>query len=77
MIGHTLGAAGALEAIVTIDAINRGVIHGTKNLENIDPLCDLDYATKPQEKEINYALSNSFGFNGHNVVLCFGRYNGD
>ncbi len=72
MIGHLLGAAGAVEAIVTTLALNQGILPPTINLDNPDPECDLDYC--PHEavaREVQYALSNSFGFGGHNVTLCF------
>ena len=75
MLGHTLGAAGGLEALITIKAIQEGKIPPTINLKNPDPECDLDYTPyKFLEREVNYALSNSFGFFGHNVVLLFGKY---
>jgi 3-oxoacyl-[acyl-carrier-protein] synthase II len=73
--GHTLGAAGALEAAFTIFAIEHGVIPPTANLSEADPECDLDYTpNEPKEKPVKYALSNSNGFGGHNATLCFGRY---
>ena len=74
MIGHTLGAAGALEAAATVLSIYNGVLPPTINLENPDPDCDLDYIPgEARERRIDAALSNSFGFGGHNCVLCFGR----
>ena len=72
MVGHLLGAAGALEAVVCALSIDRGIIHPTINLDDPDEQCDLDFV--PDEKrEINIgcALSNSFGFGGHNVSLLF------
>ncbi len=72
MIGHLLGAAGGVEAVITTLALNRGVIPPTINLVNPDPDCDLDYcANHAIEQDMEYALSNSFGFGGHNVSLCF------
>ena len=70
MTGHLLGAAGGIETVATILAIHRGWIHPTRNLENPDPECDLDYVPgKARKVEIRYALSNSFGFGGHNAAL--------
>ncbi len=72
MIGHLLGAAGAVEAIFTIKAIEEGVIPPTINYENPDPECDLDYVpNEAREKEIKVAVSNSFGFGGVNACLVF------
>ena len=73
--GHLLGAAGVLEAILTIRALETGIVPPTMNLENPDPACDLDYVpNQPREMPIRRALSNSFGFGGHNVSLIFGKY---
>ncbi len=75
MIGHLLGAAGAVEAIATLLTINRGVIHPTINYENPDPECDLDYVPNTaRRKEVNIAISNGFGFGGHNAVVALGKY---
>jgi 3-oxoacyl-[acyl-carrier-protein] synthase II len=75
MIGHLLGASGVAESIATIMSMNNNKVHPTANLENPDPECDLNYVpTKPVDKEINYALCNSFGFGGHNVSLLFKKY---
>lgn len=72
MIGHTLGAAGAIEALVAILAMREGVMPPTINYENPDPECDLDYVpNKSRKAEIGAVLSNSFGFGGHNVSLVF------
>jgi len=72
MIGHLLGAAGAIEAVATIMTIHTGIIHPTINYENPDPECDLDYVpNEARKKEVNVAISNSFGFGGHNVCLVF------
>ena len=73
MIGHLLGGAGAVEAAVTILALRDGVLPPTINYETPDPECDLDYCPNEAVRaEVDYALSNSFGFGGHNVTLCFG-----
>jgi 3-oxoacyl-[acyl-carrier-protein] synthase II len=72
MTGHTLGAAGAIESIFCIKAINRGIIPPTINLENPDPLCDLNYTPMVStEKEVTIAMNNSFGFGGTNSTLVF------
>jgi 3-oxoacyl-[acyl-carrier-protein] synthase II len=75
MTGHLLGAAGGVEAIASIKGIMEGKIHPTINLENPDPQCDLDYVpNKVIDYDVKYALSNGFGFGGHNCSLIFGRY---
>jgi 3-oxoacyl-[acyl-carrier-protein] synthase II len=75
MTGHTLGAAAALEAIACIKSIQTGKIHGTMNLFNPDPECDLDYVpNKAIDHPVNIALSNSLGFGGHNGVIIFKKY---
>lgn len=75
MIGHLLGASGAVEAIVCIKAILDSFIPPTIGLEHPDPECDLDYVPqKGREKELKYTLSNSFGFGGHNVSLLFKKW---
>ncbi|HKW58162.1 MAG TPA: beta-ketoacyl-ACP synthase II [Candidatus Dormibacteraeota bacterium] len=75
MIGHLLGAAGAVEAIATLLTINRGIIHPTINYENPDPECDLDYVPNTaRRKDVRIAISNGFGFGGHNAVVVLGRY---
>ncbi len=77
MIGHALGAAGALEAVACVQAMNENIMPPTMNLEEPDPLCDLDYVpNKAREKELNVVLSNSFGFGGQNCVLVFKKANG-
>lgn len=72
MSGHLLGAAGAVEAIVTVLSLYEGRVHPTINLETPDPECDLDYVPgKMREIKLRYAISNSFGFGGHNAALVF------
>ena len=73
--GHCLGAAGAVESIFTILALDRGVLPPTINYETPDPECDLDYIpneARPQQVEIG--VSNSFGFGGHNACVVFRRW---
>jgi 3-oxoacyl-[acyl-carrier-protein] synthase II len=75
MIGHLLGAAGAVEAIATLMTINRGLIHPTINYENPDPACDLDYVPNTaRRKDVRVAISDGFGFGGHNAVVVLGKY---
>jgi 3-oxoacyl-[acyl-carrier-protein] synthase II len=75
MTGHMLGAAGGVEAAFTALAIKNNTVPPTINLEEPDPTCDLDYvAHHAKEKNIDYALSNSFGFGGANSVLLFKKY---
>ena len=75
MTGHLLGAAGAIESIASIIAINNNFIPPTINYETPDPECDLDYTpNKSITKEVNYCISNNFGFGGHNAVLAFKKY---
>jgi len=75
MTGHLLGAAGAVEAIATILAVKNDFVHQTINLEETEPEMDLDFTPKaPKKKEINYALSNTFGFGGHNATLLFKKF---
>ncbi|HLK14607.1 MAG TPA: beta-ketoacyl-ACP synthase II [Fimbriimonadaceae bacterium] len=74
MVGHMLGAAGALEAIICLLAMKEGVVPPTINYENADPDCDLDYVPNTARKvDVQYSLSNSFGFGGHNATLIFQR----
>jgi 3-oxoacyl-[acyl-carrier-protein] synthase II len=78
MIGHLLGAAAAVEGILCALAIRDGVAPPTINLDHPDPACDLDYVPHESRRaDIHVALSNSFGFGGHNVTLIFKRYDGD
>jgi len=75
MTGHLLGAAGALEAVVCIKAICEGEVPPTINYEIPDPECDLDYVpNRARKATVNVALSNSFGFGGHNASLVFRKY---
>ena len=77
MTGHLLGGAGGLEAGITVLALRDQVMPPTINLENPDPDCDLDYVPNQSRKaEVEYALSNSFGFGGTNAALLFRRYQG-
>lgn len=75
MLGHLLGGAGAVEGVVTVKTIQDGKIHPTINYEYPDPDCDLNYVPSTAiEKEVRVALSNSFGFGGHNASVVFRRY---
>ena len=75
MIGHLLGASGAIESVATILTIKDGYIHPTINLEVPDPECDLDYVPNVGRRaEVRIALKNSFGFGGQNACLVFGKY---
>jgi beta-ketoacyl ACP synthase len=74
-LGHSVGAVGAVEAILTVLALRDGVIPPTLNLEDLDPQIDLDVvAGEPRSGDYRYAVNNSFAFGGHNVALAFGRY---
>ena len=75
MTGHLLGAAGALEAVISIKTIQNGIIPPTINYETPDPECDLDYVpNQARQSRVNTVMSNSFGFGGHNATLIIGRY---
>lgn len=75
MTGHTLGAAGAVEAVISIMAIQTGIIPPTINLHHPDPDCDLDYVpNEARQRTVNVAMSNVLGFGGHNTCLIFKRY---
>ena len=78
MIGHCLGAAGAIEAVATVLTIVNRLIPPTINLDDPDPECDLDYvpAAARRSPRSTSRLCNSFGFGGHNVALVFSRYDG-
>ncbi|MGU3654287.1 3-oxoacyl-ACP synthase KasB [Mycolicibacterium sp. A43C] len=74
-LGHSVGAVGAVESILTVLALRDGVIPPTLNLKNLDPEIDLDVvAGEPRTGNYQYAINNSFGFGGHNVALTFGKY---
>jgi 3-oxoacyl-[acyl-carrier-protein] synthase II len=75
MIGHTLGASGGVELIACIMSLQTGVLHPTINYHTPDPSCDLDYIpNRPREVRIKNAISNSFGFGGHNCCLVVGTF---
>lgn len=77
MTGHLLGAAGAVEGIICVKTIQEGFITPTINLRVPDPECDLDYVPNTgRAADVKYAISNSFGFGGHNATLVFKRYEG-
>jgi 3-oxoacyl-[acyl-carrier-protein] synthase II len=73
MIGHLMGATGAVEAMASVMSIQEGIIHPTINYETPDPECDLDYVpNEARQAEVKVASSNSFGLGGQNAVLVFG-----
>ncbi len=75
MTGHLLGAAGGIEAIATVLTIKNNLIPPTINLDNPDPECDLNYSAKKiTQKVVNAAISNTFGFGGHNASLLFKKF---
>jgi len=75
MVGHLLGAAGATELIATVKSIQESILHPTINYQYRDPDCDLDYVpNRARPKEVKIALSNSFGFGGHNVCLALRKF---
>jgi 3-oxoacyl-[acyl-carrier-protein] synthase II len=75
--GHLLGASGAIELVACLKSIETGWLHPTINLDDPDPECDLDYVPNQKRQwDVNYAISNSFGFGGHNVSLVVGKLNG-
>lgn len=79
-LGHSLGASGGIELVLSIKAVQNGLVPPTMNLENPDPDCDLDYTpNEPRQRKLNVVMSNSFGFGGHNASIIVGRYdrNGD
>jgi len=78
MTGHLLGAAGAVEAIISILSLVHGVIPPTINYETPDPDCDLDYTPNTAlRRPVQFAISNTFGFGGHNATLLMRKYTGD
>ncbi|MEX0799719.1 MAG: beta-ketoacyl-ACP synthase II [Dehalococcoidia bacterium] len=77
MVGHSFGAAGAIECVACLQTIRNGVIHPTINYDNPDPECDLDYVpNEARRADVNVALKNSFGFGGQNACLVFKRFDG-
>lgn len=73
--GHLLGAAGGVESVISVKAIDDGIIPPTVNYETPDPDCDLDYVpNEPRKQDVNIVLSNSLGFGGHNATLIFKKY---
>jgi 3-oxoacyl-[acyl-carrier-protein] synthase II len=76
-LGHLLGASGGVELVASALTIDRGAIPPTINLDSPDPDCDLDYVPNTARRaRVNLAMSNSFGFGGHNASLLIGRYRG-
>jgi len=76
-LGHSLGASGGIELVVTCKAIESSMIPPTINLDDQDPECDLNYTPNtPVDREINFAMSNSFGFGGHNASIVVGKFTG-
>jgi 3-oxoacyl-[acyl-carrier-protein] synthase II len=74
MTGHMLGAAGGIEAIAAAKSVQEDRVAPTVNYENPDPECDLDYVpNESRELRVRYAISNSFGFGGHNAVIVLGK----
>ena len=77
MVGHMFGAAGAVEAMAAVKAIETGIIPPTINYQTPDPDCDLDYAPNvARERKVRAAMSNSFGLGGHNASIVFRRFAG-
>ena len=77
MIGHAIAAAGAIEAIGAIGCMQRGLVHPTINLDEPDPLCDLDYVPqRSRQHPQRVILCNSFAFGGQNAALVFARWDG-
>ena len=74
LIGHSLGAAGAIEAVVCVKSLQDQKVHVSANIENVDPLIEIPIARKTISKRLDYVLSNSFGFGGHNCSLLFKKY---
>ena len=78
MTGHLLGAAGALEAAICVRTMQAGLLPPTINYENPDPVCDLDYVpNQARKKNVRYAMSNSFGFGGHNASIILSKFSSD
>jgi 3-oxoacyl-[acyl-carrier-protein] synthase II len=75
MTGHLLGAAGAVEAVIAVQVIQEGILPATINYEVPDPECDLDYIpNNARSKQVNFVMSNSFGFGGHNATIILSKY---
>ncbi len=74
MVGHLLGAAGAIEFITCVKELQEGYLHATVGLKNPDEECDLDYCMEPVNMDIDYALSNSLGFGGHNASILVKKF---
>jgi 3-oxoacyl-(acyl-carrier-protein) synthase len=75
MVGHMFGAAGAVEALAAVKAVETGIIPPTINYETPDPDCDLDYApNEAKERKVRAAISNSFGLGGHNATIVLRRF---
>ena len=75
MTGHLLGASGALEALISVMAIQGSILPPTINYETPDPECDLDYVPNTSRKtDVNHVMSNSFGFGGHNATLIVSKF---
>ena len=72
-LGHSIGAAGAVEAVLTVQAVRDRVVPATRNVKDLDSDIDLDVVVdRPRRDDYRYAVSNSFGIGGHNAVLVFG-----
>ena len=76
MVGHLLGAAGAIEFITCVKEIEEGFIHRTVGLQECEEDMDLNYCKTSFEEKVPYALSNSLGFGGHNASILIGQYRG-
>jgi 3-oxoacyl-[acyl-carrier-protein] synthase II len=74
MIGHSLGAAAAIEAVVLVQSLRYQKIHPSINIFNLDENCPLNIPVKEKSLSFNYGMSNSFGFGGHNSAVIFGLY---
>jgi 3-oxoacyl-[acyl-carrier-protein] synthase II len=73
-LGHTLGASGGIEMVITVKAVYHDIVPPTINLDNPDPECDLDYCPhQPREMTVRTAMNNSFGFGGHNASIICGK----
>lgn len=76
-LGHSLGASGGIELVLSAKAVAENIVPPTINLENPDPDCDLDYTpNEPKQRKLNVAMSNSFGFGGHNASILIGKFSG-